>query len=92
MPPPRRPDPEPIETDEVRVITVGTALWAVALVASLLLHDRLAEAGNENWVWIFLAGALLGLLGIRYVRRRRAAIERDRATEPPEAQLREPLT
>ena len=92
MPPPRRPDPEPIETDEVRVITIGTALWAVALVASLLLHDRLAEAGNENWVWIFLAGTLLGLLGIRYVRRRRAAIERARATEPPEAQLREPLT
>ena len=91
MPPPRRPDPEPIESDEVRIVTVGTVLWAVALVVSLLLHDRLADAGNGDWTWIFLAGTFLGLLGIRYVRRRRAAIERDRA-EPPEAQLREPLT
>lgn len=97
MPPPRRPDPEPIETDDVRIVTVGTVLWAVALVASLVLHGRLAAAGHDDWTWIFLAGTFLGLIGIRYVRRRRDAIRRDRgaasaAAEAPETQPKEPLT
>jgi hypothetical protein len=76
MPTPRRPDPEPLETDDVAIVTVGTVLFAVALVASLIFHDRLADGGNENWTWIFLAGTFLGLIGVRYVRRRRAAIRR----------------
>jgi hypothetical protein len=76
MPTPRRPDPEPLEADDVTIVTVGTVLWAVALVASLVFHDRLADGGNGNWIWIFLAGTFLGLIGVRYVRRRRAAIHR----------------
>ena len=76
MPTPRRPDPEPLEADDVTIVTVGTVLWAVALVGSLVFHDRLADGGNENWTWIFLAGTFLGLIGVRYVRRRRAAIRR----------------
>jgi len=77
MPTPRRPDPEPLEADDVTIVTVGTALWAVALVASLIFRDRLADGGNEDWVWIFLAGTFLGLVGVRYVRRRRAAVRRE---------------
>jgi hypothetical protein len=76
MPTPRRPDPEPLEADDVAIVTAGTVLFAVALVASLVFHDRLADGGNEGWIWIFLAGTFLGLIGIRYVRRRRAAIRR----------------
>lgn len=76
MPAPRRPDPEPLEADDVAIVTVGTVVWAIALVASLVFHDRLADGGNESWAWIFLAGTFLGLIGIRYVRRRRAAIRR----------------
>ena len=56
------------------VVTVGTALWALGLVATLLLHDRLTEHGNGDWVWIMAAGLFLGLVGIRHVRRRRAAL------------------
>ena len=74
MPITRRPDPEPLETNDVAIVTVGTVLWAVALVVSLVFHDRLANGGNESWIWIFLAGTFLGLIGVRYVRRRRAAI------------------
>jgi hypothetical protein len=76
MPTPRRPDPEPLEADDVAIVTAGTVLWALALLASLIFHDRLANGGNENWTWIFLAGTFLGLIGVRYVRRRRAAIHR----------------
>jgi hypothetical protein len=76
MPTPRRPDPEPLEADDVAIVTAGTVLWALALLASLIFHDRLANGGNENWTWIFLAGTFLGLMGVRYVRRRRAALRR----------------
>jgi hypothetical protein len=76
VPTTRRSDPEPLETNDVAIVTVGTILWAVALVASLIFRDRLADSGNEGWVWIFLAGTFLGLIGIRYVRRRRTELRR----------------
>jgi hypothetical protein len=63
-----------MESDDVLVVTVGTALWAVALVVTLVLHDRLSEHGNGDWVWIMAAGLFLGLVGIRHVRRRRTAL------------------
>jgi hypothetical protein len=67
---PRRPDPEPLETDDVRIVAIGTALWVLALVLTLIFRGRLSDNGNEDWVWIALAGAFLGLIGIRHVRRR----------------------
>jgi Protein of unknown function (DUF2530) len=63
-----------MESDDVLVVTVGTALWAVGLVVTLVLHDRLSEHGNGDWVWIMAAGLFLGLAGIRHVRRRRTAL------------------
>ena len=74
--PTTRPEPEPLEGDDVRIVTVGTVLWGLALVAALLFRDRLADGGNEGWAWILLAGTFLGLVGIRHVRRRRAALAR----------------
>lgn len=56
------------------VITVGTVLWTVGLAVTLLLHDRLADHGNGDWVWIAVAGVVLGLIGIRIVRRRRTRL------------------
>jgi peptidoglycan/LPS O-acetylase OafA/YrhL len=84
--PPRRPDPEPMETDDVRIVAVGTALWLVALVAAVVFHGRLADHGNGDWVWVALAGVFLGFVGLRHVRRRQRAL-RDgpslRSTPPP---------
>jgi hypothetical protein len=73
-----------MEADDVLVVTVGTALWAVGLVVTLVLHDRLSEHGNGDWVWIMAAGLFLGLVGIRHVRRRRTAL-RAAQTDPPQA-------
>ncbi len=75
-PTPRRADPDPLETDDVAVVTLGTVLFGVGLLVAIVLWDRLADGGNEGWVWIFLAGTFLGLIGVRYVRRRRAALRR----------------
>jgi hypothetical protein len=80
--PPRRPAPEPLETDDVTVVVVGTALWLVGLVVTLVLHDRLDRSGRGDWVWIMCAGVLLGLLGLRHVRRRRSALARLAETDP----------
>lgn len=63
------------------VVTVGTAIWALGLVATLVLHDRLSENGNGDWIWIMAAGLFLGLVGIRHVRRRRTAL-RTGQTDP----------
>jgi hypothetical protein len=60
-----------METDDVRIVALGTVLWLIALVATLVFHDRLTDEGNDDWVWIALAGVFLGFVGLRHVRRRR---------------------
>ena len=76
MPSARRPPPAPVETDGVRVLVIGTVLWALALCALLLLGDRLRGDGREDWVWTCLTGTVLGLVGIAYCARRRNALRR----------------
>jgi hypothetical protein len=72
----RRPDPLPLETDDVLIVAVGSALWAVAFVVVLVV--RLAGGDVHDW-WLEMcaAGALLGLVGVRYCVRRRNALSPD---------------
>jgi hypothetical protein len=79
----RRPDPEPLETNDVAIVTVGTAAWAVALGAILLLGGGLDDGRQESWAWVCAAGVFLGLIGIRYVRRRRTAMRAGARAERP---------
>lgn len=74
MPLATRPDPLPLETDDVRLVALGTLAWAVAL--AVLLVARLAGAQVHGW-WLAMCGcgALLGLAGIGYCRRRRNAAQ-----------------
>ena len=73
MPSNRRADPAPLETNDVAIVTAGTVLWAVALLALILLRDQIDADGGDRWVWVAAAGTFLGLVGVRNVRRRRAA-------------------
>jgi len=68
---PRRPDPEPLELGDVRVVAGGTALWLLALV--VLAVADLAGAGVHGW-WMAMCGCgvALGLLGLRFLARRNA--------------------
>jgi hypothetical protein len=84
----RRPAPLPLETDDVKIVALGTVVWGIALVACVLMRDRLDDSGRDSWVWVALAGTFLGLLGLRYVVRRRSALRRNAAAQTP----REPLT
>ena len=61
-------------TSDVTTVAVGTALWAIALVLTVVLHDRLADDGRGDWVWIAAAGVFLGLIGLWHVRRRAARL------------------
>ena len=73
--PERRPDPPPLETNDVAIVAGGTAVWAVAFVVLLVL--RLTGSDVHAW-WLEMcaAGALLGLVGVRYCVRRRNALAR----------------
>lgn len=71
---PRRPDPEPLDVDAVKVVAVGTVLWAVALVACLPFLSRLRSDGHLWWVPTAVVGFLLGLLGIWVCQRRQVRL------------------
>jgi len=77
-------DPPPLETDDTRVVLVGTAAWAVALVVLLVL--RVADVGDvpDWWLGMCAYGIALGLFGARYARRRHLAIARDAAQGLPQ--------
>lgn len=78
--PEQAPEVAPLDVDGVGAVAVGTALWTVALVACLIFRTPLTEAGNAWWTWVCLAGALLGLAGLWFVRRRRDAYRRAAAS------------
>jgi len=80
----KRPDPPPLETDDVRTVAVGTAAWAVALVVLVVL--RLTDATRVEGWWLAMCacGAVLGAAGVRYCQRRQRAIARDKAAGLPQ--------
>ncbi|SDR84773.1 Protein of unknown function [Friedmanniella luteola] len=66
-----------VDVDGLRVVAVGTVLFAVAAVLTGLRRDQLVAAGHEDWFGVCVSGAGLGLLGLLYcwnrVRQRRSA-------------------
>lgn len=71
--------PEPLEANDVAIVTGGTLLWLVLFLVQLPFHGWYADHGHTWWLWCCLAGAGLGCIGIVYVRGRREAIRRSRA-------------
>ncbi len=60
--------PPPLEADDVLVVRVITAGWAVALVVLLIVRGSL-PAGQRWWVWTCVAGLAFGIVGLWYVPR-----------------------
>ena len=78
---------EPLDVDGVRTMQVGSALWFLALMGLLPFVDVLRDTGRGWWLATCLAGAVLGLIGWEYCRRRRKALLADprrRRTEKSE--------
>src|SRR3954471_16871832 len=79
----RRPDPPPLETNDVRAAAVGAAAWTVALIVLLLIG--LPEA-DRWWLWVCVTGIAIGLFGIWYIprlQRSRAALIASHAAGGP---------
>ncbi|NUU25136.1 MAG: DUF2530 domain-containing protein [Streptomycetaceae bacterium] len=74
--PAKRPTPEPLEADDIKIVGLGTVVWFVLFLISLPFRDTLDRNDHEWWPWCALAGAGLGLLGLWYLRRRREAMRR----------------
>lgn len=79
-----RPDPPPLETDDVKVVGVITLGWAIGLVVLVALRLLDAAEVRDWWMGMCGYGIALGLFGMRYCRKRREAIGRDRAAGIPQ--------
>jgi formate hydrogenlyase subunit 3/multisubunit Na+/H+ antiporter MnhD subunit len=68
---PRRPDPEPLETDDRWIVIAGMAVWLVAFVVLVVFfRDDLRRHHTTWWLWSCLIGIGLGCYGLRFVSRR----------------------
>jgi hypothetical protein len=67
---------EPLDPPTVPFAIGGIALWAIIGLVLLLFRDTLSAHGHTDWLWICLAGFLLGFPGwfvmIRHDRHRAA--------------------
>ena len=63
----------PVETETTRIVQVGTAVFAVAFVVLLVLRFSAPDwtRDHPDWLWIAVAGAVLGLIGLTIVGRHR---------------------
>lgn len=71
---PQRPDPLPLETNDVALTAGGTVLWLVALAVLLVLKATGTEV-HGWWLGMCGYGVALGLLGVRACRRRRLVLQ-----------------
>jgi hypothetical protein len=70
----------PLEVNGITAVTIGTGIWSVATLIMVLMRDQLEASGRNNWIAIGVCGIILGLLGMRYTKRRAARIERTKAS------------
>jgi hypothetical protein len=67
---------KPLEVNGITAVTLGTGIWSVATLVMVLMRDELEASGRGDWIAIGVCGIILGLLGMRYTKRRAARIER----------------
>ncbi len=75
-----RPEPLPLETNDVPTVLIGTVLWGVALLVLLVL--QIADVTEVRGWWLGMCGygIALGLVGVWSCRRRQAALARSRSS------------
>ena len=68
----------PLEVNGITAVTLGTGIWSVATLIMVLMRDQLEASGRGDWIAIGVCGIILGLLGMRYTKRRAARIEHNK--------------
>lgn len=66
----RRPNPDPVRTDDRAAIVAGLALWAIAAVVLLIFMKPLLASGHGWWLWTCIGGIGIGFGGLVYTHRR----------------------
>lgn len=64
---------KPLDVDGVTAAIAGTILFAAAFVILLFFRSSLEASGDLWWLWVCAAGAVMGIPGIAFTTRRRAA-------------------
>lgn len=64
---------KPLDVDGVTAAVAGTIGFALAFAILFFMRSTLQANGDQWWLWTCGAGAVMGLLGIAYTTRRRAA-------------------
>jgi hypothetical protein len=65
-----------LDVDGVNAVRIGTLLWLVIFLVSLVARDWFTDQGLTRLPEISASGVGLGLLGLLYVLRRRRSINR----------------
>lgn len=63
---------EPLDVDGVAAFRWGTVLWVIALAVLLIGGTGRWGTDTEWWLWVCVAGVVIGVLGLIYSTRRRA--------------------
>ena len=68
--PPAAEELRPVAVPMTRIVEIGLVVWAAALVVCLVI-PTLREGSRSWWPWCCVAGIVLGLAGLGYLRRGR---------------------
>ncbi|MCU1569525.1 MAG: hypothetical protein JWR33_266 [Naasia sp.] len=67
----RRPDPDPVRTDDRKAVLAGLIVWVAGLLIALLVAAVQGGGVETGVVWLCTAGIALGLGFLVYTERRR---------------------
>jgi hypothetical protein len=64
-------DLKPIEADGINLLYVGTVLFVLATLVLIYQPDFIDDQTQTVWLRITIMGTILGLIGLRIIKRRR---------------------
>lgn len=64
-------DLKPIEADGINLLYVGTVLFVLATLVLISQPDFIDDQSQTVWLRITIMGTILGLIGLRVIKRRR---------------------
>lgn len=64
-------DLKPIEADGINLLYIGTFLFALASVVLIYQPSFIDDQTQNVWIKVTMMGIVLGLIGLRIIKRRR---------------------
>ena len=64
-------DLKPIETDGINLLYVGTVLFVLATLVLIYQPNFIDDQTQTVWLRITIMGTILGIIGLRVIKRRR---------------------